>query len=254
MPLFGKKKPEDMKEIDLFTNGSKAFSEQKWEEASEYFRILLNKTPTFTQGREMLTMSLIQEHKADDALEHCRYLIDQNPQKALYYVQLASIYQIQEKTEDAIRELSHALELQEDPKYRGMLLYLKTPDIPLINVESVGDSAGSLLARVFSNMDKSEIMQIPELNEATSEVAEIGKRMQGEILEAKKPEVFMKEIADACIKNNCYAKVEDLLKKFKNLDEIKTQLQILESQSGIIGRFAQFYHLNFVHFEKIASE
>ena len=254
MPLFGKKKPEDMKEIDLFNNGTKAFSEQKWEEASEYLRILLNKTPTFTQGRELLALSLIQEQKAEEALEHVKFLINTNSQKALYYVQLGSIYQIQERTDDAIWEFTHALELEENAQYRGMLLYLKTPDIPLINVENVGNSKGSLVARVTSNVEFSESMQNPELQEAASKIAEIGKRMQREILEAKTPEVFLKEIADACIKNNCYAQVEDLLKKFKDKDELRIQLQILESQSGIVGRFAEFYHLNFVHFEKIASE
>ncbi|MFW9976234.1 MAG: hypothetical protein ACFFDQ_13265 [Candidatus Thorarchaeota archaeon] len=247
MPLFGKKKPEDMKQMDLFEHGSKAYSEQNWEEASEYLRILVNKTPNFKQGREMLIMSLIQEQKADEALEHCEFLLKRDPNNPMYYVQRGSCYQIQENTDAAIKELAHSLELHEDAKIRGMFLYLKTPNIPLVNLAALDNSGASLLARALSSADLSFI---PELEETSKQMAELGDKMQDDIMAAKEPEAFMKQIAETCIERGIYADVNDLLKKYGNIGEVNNQLQILESKSGIVGRFAEFYHLNFVHFEK----
>ena len=258
MPLFGKKKPDDMKEKELFENGAKAFSEQNWEEAVEYLRILVNKTPDFTQGKEMLAVSLIQTQNADEALVHCKQLVEKDPQNPMYHVHLGSCYQLQGNNEKAIEELGHSLVLQENPVIRGVMLYLKTPDIPLVNLDAIDKSGSALLANLMANLGSEEsLARFKELGidesyaEASVKASEVGKKMQDDLLEAKDPEQYMKQIAEACIDNDCYALTEDLLVKYKDIDELKIQLQILESKSGIKGRFAKFQHLDFVHFEKV---
>lgn len=254
MPLFGKKKPEDMKDEDLFKKGAEALTKQNWEEASEYLRILVKKNPQIIQAREFLTLSLIQEQKVDEALEHVKYLLNIDDQNPIYYIHLGSCYQLQGKIDDAIKELAHSLELKEDPKIRGMMLYLKTPDLPLIKIGSIDNSASNLFAKVLSNLELPEEMQTPELSQATSELAKLGNKTKDEIIDRKDPGVFMKEIADTCIENDCYVNLKDLLRKLKDINEVKKQIGLLKSHSGIKGWFAKFYELEFVQFEKIESK
>ena len=248
VPLFGKKKPEDMKEGELFQKSREALSQQNWEETSTYARVLVNKNPTFIPGRELLTISLIQLQNADEALEHCRYLIEREPQNAMFHVHLGSIYQLQGNEDEAIRALGRSLEIQENPLIRGMMLYLRTPTIPLVNLDALDNSKASILARTLASSDLSHI---PEMAELSEKMQKVGSDMQDKIIDAQDSEMFMKKIADTCIDRGIYAEVTDLLKKYKSMDEIKTQLQILESKSSIKGRFAKFQHLDFVHFEKI---
>ncbi|TFH07999.1 MAG: hypothetical protein E4H14_07305 [Candidatus Thorarchaeota archaeon] len=251
MPVFGKKKPEDMKDEDLIKKGQEAVTTENWEMAIEYLRIFVKRNPQIIPTREVLTYSLIQEQKVNEALEHVRYLLNIDDQNPSHYLHLGSCYQLQGKIDDAIKEFAHSLELKEDPFVRGMMLYLKTPTIPLVNLDALQNGKASLLARSLSSIDMSHNPEIAELSE---KMQKIGSDMQDKIIDAQDSEVFMKKIADTCIDRSMYAEVSDLLKKYKNMDEIKIQLQILESKSEIKGRFAQFQNLNFVHFEKIESK
>lgn len=249
LPLFGKK-PKDMSEEELYRKGSEAISAQNWEKANEYLQILVKKNPNLIPARMLLTQALIQQQKANEAMKHCEYLIEHDPENPLHHGNLGACLQILGKTDEAIQSFARALEIHEDPKIRGIMCFLMTPNIPLVNIERVGQSPASLLASVFSNLGNDLPEDIFD-KETVSEISKIGDDMKDEIMAKKETTTFLKEIADVCVERKIYAEVNDLLRKLETIDKLKEHLHILESESGIKGRFAEFQHLSFIQFEKV---
>jgi tetratricopeptide (TPR) repeat protein len=239
-----------MSEEDLYKKASEAYSAQNWDKVFEYSQILVKNNPNHIPARTLLTMMLIQQQNADEAMKHCKYLIKHDPQNAHHHSNLGAVLQMKGKIDEAIQSFARSLEIQEDPKIRGILCFIKTPEIPLVNIEGVDKSASSLLASVFSNLGDDLPEEIFD-KETVSELSEIGGKMQDDILASKETGKFLKDIADVCIDRKIYAEVKDLLRNLKTIDKLKEHLDILESESGIKGRFAEFQHLSFVQFEKV---
>jgi len=248
MPIFGKK--EKVSEDELFQRGSVAFSRQEWDKASEHLRIVVGQNPHHTQARVMLSMSLVQDLKADEAMEHARYLVNEEPQNPFSHQCLGACFQLKGENEEAIRAFSRSLEIQENPTIRGIICFLKTPDLPTIKIDSVDKSMSSIFARALSSATTSPVTEEIMDEESISELSKIGSKVHDDIRATKDHATFLNEIADACLENDAYVKVEDLLKKFDSIDQLNSYLQQLEAETGIKGRLAKVQHLEFVQFEK----
>ena len=193
--------------------------------------------------------SLLQEKKADEAFEHTRYLLKEQPQNPGFLAALGLCFQLKGRIDEATNAYRRSLELEENPLVRGAICFLKTSDIPLVKIETVDKSGASILARTLSNLSSSEIEGIID-KETVSKISGLGAKALDDIMAAKEHGKFLKEIADACFENDAYVRLEDLLRKFHTIDQLKEQLRLLEAETGIKGRFAKYEHLDFVQFER----